>query len=147
MPKTRINKTASAKTNADWWPENGCTICRLADMPEDSARGFSLVGDAADEMLDIIIWHRTPDDIGGAGLFGFVNKCPHLGLPLETFPDRFLSADGTALICSAHGARFDADGACFSGPCQGDRLANVPLAIEERDGEAVITIQKPQTKQ
>lgn len=75
------------------------------------------------ERLDIIIWRE------GDVLRGFVNQCPHLGLPLETFPDRFLSADGTHLICSAHGAQFDAEGACFAGPCKGASLQQLDLRI------------------
>jgi nitrite reductase/ring-hydroxylating ferredoxin subunit len=92
-------------------------------MPEGTARGFS-VRDEAGNRLEVIIWHQ------GDTLVGFVNQCPHLGLPLETFPDRFLSADGTHLICSAHGAQFDAHGACFAGPCHGRALTPLVLAVE-----------------
>jgi nitrite reductase/ring-hydroxylating ferredoxin subunit len=87
-------------------------VCAVADMPENGARGFTLTG------ADV--------------LRGFVNKCPHMGLPLETFPDRFLSADGERLICSAHGAQFDFDGACFVGPCKGEHLYPLDLRIENR---------------
>ena len=68
-------------------------------MPVNKARGFTLYG-GDDEKLR--------SSYGGAATRSpaLVNQCPHMGLPLETFPDRFLSADGTALICSAHGARF-----------------------------------------
>ena len=36
----------------------------------------------------------------------YVNSCPHIGLPLEPLPDRFLDAKRQHIICSAHGARF-----------------------------------------
>ena len=150
MPKTPINKAAP-----DWWPDEAMPVCRLADMPEGSARGFTLYGKAhangetiTDEKLDIIIWRPDADDAHIAddkqaeNLRGFVNKCPHLGLPLETFPDRFLDALGSSLICSAHGAQFDAQGHCFAGPCQGENLIDVPLRVEMRDDERFIVIGK-----
>ena len=129
MPKIPINKTAPA-----WWPQEEREICTLADMPPDAARGFTLYGDD-DEKLELIIWRR------GDALTGFVNQCPHMGLPLETFPDRFLSADGDALICSAHGARFHFDGACFDGPCRGQNLRRVALSV--RDGHIYLSTEQP----
>ena len=117
-------------------------ICRLADMPKNAARGFTLTGTKDGETVDIIVWR------GGAAaatdfdfLRGFINKCPHLGLPLETFPDRFLNAAGDRLICSAHGAQFDAAGDCLAGPCEGDALRAVRLEIEHREGVDFIVLQ------
>ncbi len=142
MPKTPINKAAP-----DWWPDEAMPICRLSDMPEGAARGFTLENKKADkegrqeavEKLDIIIWRLDETD---KKIRGFVNKCPHLGLPLETFPDRFLNALGDSLICSAHGAQFDKRGHCFAGPCQGADLIEVPLRLESRDGERFIVMGK-----
>lgn len=52
----------------------------------------------------------------GAQFRAFVNACPHQYLPLDYRGDRLLSADGTALLCTAHGARFDkSTGAAISG--------------------------------
>ena len=68
------------------------------------------------KLLDLIIWHQ------GDAIRVFKNTCPHIGLPLETFPDRFLTADKKHLICSAHAATFNLDGMCISGPCPGKRL-------------------------
>ena len=106
-------------------PEPPHQLCALAELPVNTARGFELTA-ANGDRLGVIVWH-TPD-----GLSGFVNQCPHLGLPLETFPDRFLSADGAHLICSAHGAQFDMSGACIAGPCRGQALRRVALVV--RDG-------------
>ena len=66
--------------------------------------------------LDLIIWHQ------GDAIRVFKNACPHIGLPLETFPDRFLTADKKQLICSAHAATFNLDGMCIAGPCPGKSL-------------------------
>ena len=105
-------------------PKADTPLCALADLPPDTARGFELTATDG-EALGVILW-RTQD-----ALHGFVNRCPHLGLPLETFPDRFLSADGTHLICSAHGAQFRASGACFAGPCAGQKLARIGLVVRD----------------
>lgn len=66
--------------------------------------------------LDLIIWHQVD------AIRVFKNACPHIGLPLETFPDRFLTADKKHLICSAHAATFNLDGMCIAGPCPGKSL-------------------------
>ena len=73
-------------------------------------------GDKEPKRLDLIIWHQ------GNEIRVFKNACPHVGLPLETFPDRFLTADKKHLICSAHAATFDHDGTCIAGPCPGKSL-------------------------
>lgn len=96
-------------------------LCLVADIAEGAARGFA----------------AAPG--GFTGLFAvkkdgrihvYVNSCPHVGLPLEPLPDRFLDAKKQTIICSAHGARFRiADGVCVSGPCMGEALEAVPARI------------------
>ena len=135
MPKTPTHKTAPA-----WWPQEEREICPLADMPVNAARGFTLYGGNENDKLELIVWRMEAAD-GGAHIAGFVNQCPHMGLPLETFPDRFLDAMGDALICSAHGARFHFDGTCFAGPCQGQSLNKVALNL--RDGYIYLCAGKP----
>jgi nitrite reductase/ring-hydroxylating ferredoxin subunit len=103
-------------------------LCALADIPDGGAKGF------------------PPAPGGFTGLFAvrhgdqvraFVNSCPHLGVPLDWAPDRFLCADGGHIVCATHGARFRiADGFCFHGPCQGDRLE--PVSVEIRDGSLFV---------
>jgi len=144
-PMDESGHNPSANTVPDWWPAEARQICALADMPKNAARGFTLTGPTARDRLDIIIWanheHENEHDNESAALKGFVNKCPHMGLPLETFPDRFLNAAGDRLICSAHGARFDAGGACVSGPCQGASLYRLDLRLE--GGMIILPPQKP----
>jgi nitrite reductase/ring-hydroxylating ferredoxin subunit len=66
-------------------------------------------------------------------VFAYVNSCPHIGTPLDWAPNRFLSADGTRIVCATHGAEFGiADGVCYRGPCMGEKLESVPVEI--RDG-------------
>ncbi len=98
-------------------------LCRLDDIPDGEARGF------------------PPPPGGFTGLFAvrrgetihaYVNACPHLGLPLEPLPHRFLDGPRRHVVCCAHGARFRVeDGFCVSGPCAGDSLESVPIRIED----------------
>jgi nitrite reductase/ring-hydroxylating ferredoxin subunit len=73
----------------------------------------------------------------GDRVFAYINVCPHLGTPLETFPDHFLDLGKRHLLCSMHGARFRiSDGYCVFGPCLGKSLAAVPVAVV--DGMVVL---------
>ncbi len=109
------------------------TLCRIEDIADPGARGFEV--DAPGGLLDVIVVRRDRE------IRGYVNRCPHQGTPLETFPDRFLSRDASVLICSTHGARFRTeDGLCVEGPCVGKQLRPVPLNV---DGGAVSLISDP----
>jgi nitrite reductase/ring-hydroxylating ferredoxin subunit len=64
-------------------------------------------------------------------LHAYWNICPHLGIPLNWMPDKFLDLDGSLIQCSSHGALFEIDtGNCIAGPCSGDRLKPVQLRNE-----------------
>lgn len=68
-------------------------------------------------------------------LHAYVNACPHQYLPLDWRSSQLVSADGTMLMCSAHGARFDIrTGAALAGADCG--LDAVPVAVV--DGMVVI---------
>ena len=50
-------------------------------------------------------------------LHAYWNICPHLGIPLNWMPDKFLDLDGSLIQCSSHGALFEIDtGNCIAGP-------------------------------
>lgn len=73
----------------------------------------------------------------GEAVHGYVDRCPHAGLPLAQELDAYLSRDGALIQCSWHGALFRIDdGACVGGPCAGARLTPWPVAV--LDG-AVVT--------
>jgi len=100
------------------------TLCHISDLPDGAAKGF------------------PPPHGGFTGLFAvrqgeavhvYVNSCPHIGTPLDWTPDRFLSIDGSRIVCATHGAEFRiTDGECLRGPCFGERLE--PVVIEIKDG-------------
>ncbi|UDF04888.1 Rieske (2Fe-2S) protein [Asticcacaulis sp. AND118] len=61
---------------------------------------------------------------------GYVDACPHAGLPLSQTLDDYLTPDGALIRCHWHGALFDIDdGSCLGGPCAGARLTPWPVAV------------------
>ena len=69
----------------------------------------------------------------GDAVFGYVDRCPHAGLPLARELDGYLTGDGGLIQCGWHGALFEvASGACVGGPCVGARLT--PWSVVVRDG-------------
>jgi nitrite reductase/ring-hydroxylating ferredoxin subunit len=68
----------------------------------------------------------------GGSAFGYVDRCPHAGLPLTQTLDDYLTPDGTLIACSWHGALFDPEsGACVGGPCMGQFLTAWPVEVRE----------------
>lgn len=61
----------------------------------------------------------------------WINSCPHVGTPLDLWPNEFYSEDGRTLVCSTHGAVFEpVTGYCIAGPCAADSLRPLPLRRE-----------------
>ena len=105
-------------------PRGPGALCPLAALADPGAKGIDPEG--APELPGVIVVRHE------GALYGYVNRCPHQGTPLETFPDKFLDRDGRHLICSTHGARFRiADGFCVAGPCKGQSLVPVALSVED----------------
>ncbi|MBT6106471.1 MAG: Rieske (2Fe-2S) protein [Porticoccaceae bacterium] len=75
-------------------------------------------------------------------LYAYWNSCPHLGIPLNWMPDKFLDLDGSLIQCSSHGALFQVEsGECITGPCAGDHLMQVELRVE--DGSYYVAANQP----
>ena len=106
-------------------PKAGTVLCALTDLDATGAKGVNLGGTG--------IFVVRSDE----GVFGYVNSCPHIGVPLDMEPDEFISDFGDEIICSTHGARFRIqDGECVSGPCTGDVLK--PVAVKVEDNQVVL---------
>ncbi|HEY0315916.1 MAG TPA: Rieske (2Fe-2S) protein [Sphingomonas sp.] len=74
----------------------------------------------------------------GGTVRGYVDRCPHAGLPLTQRLDDYLTPDGALIACSWHGALFEPKtGACVGGPCVGQALTAWP--VELREG-AIVTV-------
>lgn len=105
-------------------------LCRVQDIPDGGARGFPPAPGGFTGLMAVR---------NGPAVYVYVNSCPHIGTPLDWIPDRFLSLDGSAIICATHGAEFRiATGECTKGPCQGDYLEAVVTQI--KDGTVYVPI-------
>lgn len=97
-------------------------VCRLSELA-GGARGFTIGGGSWPLRLLVV---RVADTV-----HGYLNRCPHAGHPLDLLPQRFLTADGTLILCSSHGALFEkSSGYCVAGPCAGRALTPVPLEVK-----------------
>ena len=97
-------------------------ICRLSDIADPGARGFT-VGRGDWPLRGFVV--RENDNV-----WGYVNRCPHAGHPLNLQPHRFLTPGRELILCSSHGALFDRQtGFCIAGPCGGQSLTSVPRTV------------------
>lgn len=103
-------------------PPPGTRLCDLADLPDPGAKGF---GFRAGEALFHGFIVRLGEEVRG-----WVDRCPHAGLPLAFTPDRYLTAAGDMILCGSHGALFRHDGLCIGGPCAGKRLSPWAVTVE-----------------
>ncbi len=63
----------------------------------------------------------------------YLNRCAHVAMELDWQEGAFFDADGRDLLCSTHGATYDAQsGRCLGGPC--NRTPLLKLKVEERAG-------------
>jgi naringenin degradation protein FdeD len=100
-------------------------LCRIDELADPGTKNVVL-GSGEDE-LDIIVVQSE------GARHAYINCCPHEFIPLETFPNHFLTEDKTFLVCSGHGARFALhSGECVSGPCLGGGLDR--LNTTEKEG-------------
>jgi len=102
--------------------------CAAATVPPGRSATFRL--ERAGRLVNAFV-------VNHEGRFrAYVNRCPHVGTPLDLWPNEFFAEDGRALICSTHGALYEPlSGRCTAGPCLGDRLAALPLAL---DGDTLV---------
>ncbi|MGG5809845.1 Rieske (2Fe-2S) protein [Falsiroseomonas sp. CW058] len=108
---------------------NERVLCRVEDIADGDSRGFP---PAPGGFTGLFAVRR------GAQVFVYVNSCPHVGLPLDPAPHRFLDAKRAHIVCSAHGARFRIeDGECFSGPCYGESLESVAARVDP-EGRVIV---------
>lgn len=98
----------------------GAALCRVEDIPD----GGSLT--AAVAARPVILLRR------GEAVWGYLNRCPHFSVTLETARGTVLTYEGQVLMCAHHSAlfRFE-DGLCIEGPCLGAALDALPLRVEE----------------
>lgn len=94
--------------------------------------GFAEVEACVEGDHESLVLYREGDQMRG-----WLNICPHAGRRLDWAPGQFLKSKAGDLVCAAHGASFSLqDGICVAGPCKGDRLRSVQVAI--RDGQVFL---------
>ena len=118
----RLQKTpAGIKLSPLAWIEDGASRNFVLQMRSGRFHGFVL---------------RKGDQV-----FGYVDRCPHQGLPLAQKLDDYLTLDGKHVICSWHGALFDPEnGRCLGGPCNGAGLTAWPVEVR---GDDIFTAEDP----
>lgn len=106
------------------------TLCGFDELPEGDARGFDPLQRGRDALF---IVKR------GATLKAYRNRCPHQGASLPWRKDAYLNADGSRIVCSAHGALFDIDtGQCVQGPALGQSLEPMDVHLTT-EGSVTLT--------
>lgn len=101
---------------------SGVRLCPLEDLTDGAARNFVL-GMRAGRFHGFIVRR-------GPAVTGYVDRCPHAGLPLAQMLDDYLTPDRSHIACSWHGALFRIDdGHCVGGPCAGQALTPWPVAV------------------
>jgi nitrite reductase/ring-hydroxylating ferredoxin subunit len=104
-------------------------LCRLNEIADPGSRGFSVVIAGHTESIFLV---RK-----GGAVFAYRNRCPHTGSPLDWMPDQFLNLGKDHIQCATHAALFRIeDGLCVAGPCTGDALTALPVAVDT--GEIVL---------
>lgn len=97
-------------------------LARLSDLPEGEPVAVDATLDGEAESL---ILFREGDAVRA-----WRNICPHAGRPLDWSPGKFLRSKDGLLVCAVHGASFElGQGACVAGPCRGQSLSVVPVAV------------------
>ena len=97
-------------------------LCRLTDLTDPGARGFVIERDG--KKVSVVVARR------GRKVYGWINSCPHLWVPLDIEPDQFLNLSGEFLLCANHGALFDmTNGLCVLGPCRNKSLQPFPVKV------------------
>ena len=93
-------------------------LCALTAIPDGGTRGFMLT----QAQLFAV---RS-----GSHVSVYLNRCPHLGVPLHWQEHGFLDNENAFIQCATHGALFDKHtGLCIQGPCQGESLWQIMCTV------------------
>ncbi len=104
-------------------PAPGTPLCALADLADPGSKGFMFRQGEA-------LFLGFVTQVGGV-VAGWVDRCPHAGMPLAMIPNRYLTREGDLILCATHGALFRPDdGRCVGGPCAGQTLTSWPVRVE-----------------
>lgn len=102
----------------------GHCVIKLSDLPNPGSTTVEITD--RDRRYSIILVRYATN------IYGYLNRCPHRGTPLDWTPGNVLDRNCRYIICATHGALFRVhDGCCIDGPCLGKSLIPIPLTIYE----------------
>jgi len=102
-------------------------ICASADLV-DSGKAVRFAVDYFGEQAPAFVLRYQ------GRVHAYLNRCGHLPMEMDWREGEFFDFEGRDLICSTHGATYEAaTGKCLGGPCSGTPL--VRLRVDERDGK------------
>jgi nitrite reductase/ring-hydroxylating ferredoxin subunit len=103
---------------------SGVTLGPTSQIAPDMARNYVLqIGEA---YFHGFIVHKD------GRFYGYVDRCPHAGLPLAQELDDYLTPQADLISCGWHGALFQiASGRCIGGPCAGAALTPWPVTVKD----------------
>lgn len=103
-------------------PAAGTLLCALDEIADPGAKGFKFRH--GDQLFAGFVVRR------GETVTGYVDQCPHVGLPMDAAPDRYLTRENDLILCGAHGALFRIEtGTCIAGPAWGKALEPWPVEV------------------
>lgn len=115
--------------SSHWAPtiarQAGQRLCHVDDVAEGQARGF---GPLEGSKRKVIVIRRN------GVLHAWLDACPHYstGTPMAWKTDAYLNGERTHLTCHSHNALFEIDtGECILGPCLGQSLTRIEIAVDE----------------
>ncbi len=115
-------KAGEAAATGEWM-----RVCEAGQIGVHRAHGHAIrIGEQSAELILHLVAGEPR---------AYLNRCPHVGTPLNLAPDHFLDESARHFVCSTHGALFRVeDGLCVAGPCLGDSLTRFEARIR---GDAV----------
>jgi nitrite reductase/ring-hydroxylating ferredoxin subunit len=100
----------------------GLEVCALSDVPEGGGSMRQLA--VGPERVPLLVLRS------GAQCYGYINRCPHFGMPLAVQDAHLIVQPHQWVKCNVHYARFRwQDGFCEAGDCAGESLERVDLCI------------------
>ncbi len=108
----------------------GIRLCALTEIADPGARNF-VIQLRAGRFHGFVVRR-------GEFVAGYVDRCPHMGLPLAQKLDDYLSPKRDFIACAWHGAIFEiATGRCAGGPCVDQNLLLWPVGLVGDDVHTV----------
>jgi nitrite reductase/ring-hydroxylating ferredoxin subunit len=110
-------------------------VCAADDLAEGHHLGIEV---RYEDAVQAVVLFRYQGRV-----YAYLNRCLHMGQPLDAEAGGIFDESGTHLRCSVHGVVYDpASGECASPLCSGERLK--PVRLIEEDGAIFITDKRAQ---